>query len=44
MVSVSPVHLPLSPQELHVHEDYIYIYDYLIHRYGSQQVYVILET
>ena len=42
MVLVSPVHLPLGPEELHVHEDYVY--EYLIRQYGSLQVEVMLET
>ena len=41
-VSVSPVHLPSGPQELHVHEDCVY--EYLMRQYGSQQVDVVLEA
>ena len=41
MVSVSPVHLPLSPKELHVHEDLCK--EYLICQYGSLQVEDVLK-
>ena len=42
MVSVSPVHLPSGPQELHVHEDCVC--EYLMRQNGLQQVDVVLET
>ena len=42
MVSVSPVHLPSGPQELHVFEDCGC--EYLMRQYGLQQVDVVLET
>lgn len=42
MVSVSPVHLPLGLQELHVHKDCVC--EYLMRNYGLQQVDVVLES